>query len=635
MSLHAKNCTTLLFLTLCFISSAFSQKRPGTIADSIGASAFGAPLDEALGYPLVIWSPKHDAFAVITHRGVISSNTNRYTLTLFREASRPSEMRPIRLYDMESSSLYPAIDNVRWSDDSSRLIFIGEMPGQPRQVYTFDLHSRKLIQFTHCKTDVLTFAATGNLQRIAFLANPPATAKDLGHEVIVSGQTLVSLLGGEDEPGLLQNFQFFVQQLGGRERKISLGNEYPDVDCGLTISPDGRYATVALLAEDRPPSWVSYHILGRWIVHYDLIATDSGRVSPLLDAPSSNWRQEVAWIGNSHSLVIAGTYLPLNDATLKSLVSVTQQATVEVRIADRHLSLVTNEPLHLIDWNTDANRLILQEDSGQLVAFSKRGDTWQSQGEWSDPRDASASYEVRIEQDMNTPPRLIAIEKSTGKKSVLFDPNPQFSNLEFAAVKEIEWKGTDGRLAHGGIYLPVRYVAGKRYPLVIQTHGWSKNQFWMDGPSTAGYAAQALAGKGFVVAQVDEPDGQWTWATTPQEGPVLSSMIDGLIDELDKEGLIDCTHVGIFGWSRSGYLVRYMLAFSHDTFGAAIMAEGFDDGYFHYLTRLNLGKAEASTYEHMIGTVPFGSGIQDWVQRSSAFHLENVRTPVRILLTAA
>ena len=59
--------------------------------------------------------------------------------------------------------------------------------------------------------------------------------------------------------------------------------------------------------------------------------------------------------------------------------------------------------------------------------------------------------------------------------------------------------------------------------------------------------------------------------------------------------------------------------------------DGYDDGYFHYLSRLNLGKAEAAEYEHMIGAVPLGTGLSTWMQRSTAFNLERVHTPVRLL----
>jgi len=214
---------------------------------------------------------------------------------------------------------------------------------------------------------------------------------------------------------------------------------------------------------------------------------------------------------------------------------------------------------------------------------------------------------------------------------VIFDPNPQFASLTFGEVKEIEWKTTGGHTARGGLYLPIHYVSGKRYPLVIQTHGWSKGKFWMDGPSTAGYAAQELAGRGFLIAQIEGPTGVTGWQSTPQEGPLLMSLVEGLIDDLDRKGLVDRNRVGILGWSRSAYLTRYTLAFSHYSFRAAVLADGYDDGYFHYLARLNLGKAEAAEYERMVGGAPFAEGLKTWLHNSTAFNLDAVRTPVRIL----
>ena len=56
--------------------------------------------------------------------------------------------------------------------------------------------------------------------------------------------------------------------------------------------------------------------------------------------------------------------------------------------------------------------------------------------------------------------------------------------------------------SRAGLYWPLNYVAGRKYPLVIQTHGWTPDRFWMDGPWTTAFAAQALAGKGFFVLQV-------------------------------------------------------------------------------------------------------------------------------------
>ena len=114
--------------------------------------------------------------------------------------------------------------------------------------------------------------------------------------------------------------------------------------------------------------------------------------------------------------------------------------------------------------------------------------------------------DIVLDEGMNTPPRIVAVDPPTGRKSLLMDLNPQFQNLALARVEEITWKDSRGHELKGGLYWPPDYVAGKKYPVVIQTHGWTTNRFWMDGPFTTAFAAQALAGKGFFVVQVHGPD---------------------------------------------------------------------------------------------------------------------------------
>jgi hypothetical protein len=624
------------FLLCGVVTIASAQKRPVTVADSIQMQRFGTPLDEASSKPPAIFSPKHDRFLIVTRRGMIASNVNRYTLTLFPADAGMRSAAPTHLLDMDSSSIDPAIDMVHWSADGASILFLGESLGQLRQIYRFDLRSRKLLQLTHANTSVMTYAATDDQKTFVFLTSPPrmsALDEKTTSRLILSGQTLTSLLGSGDDSGALQHDRLFVQRQNEVAKEAALGDEYPDLDNGLTLSPDGKYATVALLAENRPEAWRNYKFPTwmRWIVRYFLIDTLSAHIEPLLDAPSSNWRPELAWSGTSQAVIIAGSYLPLGATEFRSQVPEPQQATVEVQIKSHHLSLIAAKPYHLVQWNPQEQKLILEDGDAPPVVYQKDGDIWLFRGKWMSAETSAPSFDIHEDQGMNRPARLTATDIKTGETRVIFDPNPQFASLLFGEVEEIEWKTADGRAAKGGMYLPVNYVGGRRYPLVIQTHGWSKEQFWMDGPSTAGYAAQALAGRGFVVAQIEAPTDAQDSQSTPQEGPILLSMVEGLIDDLDKRGLVDRNRVGILGWSRSAYLARYTLAFSRYSFRAAVLADGYDDGYFHYLARLNLGKAEAGSYEHMVGAAPFGTGLQTWIRNSTGFNLDRVHTPVRIL----
>jgi dipeptidyl aminopeptidase/acylaminoacyl peptidase len=99
------------------------------------------------------------------------------------------------------------------------------------------------------------------------------------------------------------------------------------------------------------------------------------------------------------------------------------------------------------------------------------------------------------------PPKLIATDPKTKDRRVLLDLNPQFAELTFGHVEIFRCKNHDGLAVAADLYYPTNYVSGKLYPLVIQTHGESRNRFWIDGPFTTANAAQALANKGFFVLQ--------------------------------------------------------------------------------------------------------------------------------------
>jgi len=171
------------------------------------------------------------------------------------------------------------------------------------------------------------------------------------------------------------------------------------------------------------------------------------------------------------------------------------------------------------------------------------------------------------------------------------------------------------------------YVADRKYPLIIQTHGWSSVRFWIDGPWTTAFAAQALAGKGFFVLQLPDPD--WNIFVTPKEVPAAMATYDGAIDFLDRRGLIDRGQVGIIGFSRTLWYVTYGLTHSKHHFAAAAVADGVDYSYFQYMIMSNSSSRSASDYL-TIGAPPFGKGLLKWLKVSPAFVMDKVETPLRI-----
>jgi predicted peptidase len=122
---------------------------------------------------------------------------------------------------------------------------------------------------------------------------------------------------------------------------------------------------------------------------------------------------------------------------------------------------------------------------------------------------------------------------------------------------------------------PPDYIAGKKYPLVIQTHGFDSQGFVIDGDHISASAAQPLAGKGIVVLQMN--DIFYDSLDTAQELERAMSAYENAVNYLDEKGIIDRSRVGLVGFSRTCLYVKYTLTHSTQHFAAAIAAEGFDD----------------------------------------------------------
>jgi dipeptidyl aminopeptidase/acylaminoacyl peptidase len=196
-------------------------------------------------------------------------------------------------------------------------------------------------------------------------------------------------------------------------------------------------------------------------------------------------------------------------------------------------------------------------------------------------------------------------------------------------VEEVHWLDADGQLATGGLYIPPHHVVGERGALVIQTHGWNRSRFWMDGGSTSGYAAQAMAARGMFVLQVDErPHSPQTFSDVQR----MVSMVENAIEYLDRRSLIDPARVGIIAFSYTGTYVKYALTHSKYHFAAAAVADDNDVGYFQYIMDANSGVSREMIYRSINGGYPFGDGLNSWMQRTPAFSANRNRTPTRIVV---
>jgi len=652
---------------LLFVGQAVAQKSPEdlaptaagktlshrviTVADVIGMTQFLGPGGEpASRDEAALFSPDGSRFLVLVERADLERNTRAYSLFLYPGDASLQAHKPRLLVSFPSSSNHPGIQDVKWLDNRS-IAFLGARFNEEQQLYVLNSDTRKLEALTKHATSLISYAVTADRERIFFTASPKSQpvfdAKNKSQAVVVSNQPLADLLIGEDRTRAEVIKELFSKRRQD-DHEVQLKTKGELREESLWLSPNGRYVVVMTLVQDPPASWTAYEdvfvqlaLRGRHVktalappvYQYELIDFNLDKSEIVIDAPVAIGNANVIWAPDSSAFVISRTYLPLDVPDLAERKKrESTKFVVEVEIPSKEIVPITSESLKLLKLDSRAGKLLAREvgaSSNRLLEFQKTSAGWRETEIDHRASTNSIQVEVTVDESMNTPPRLFVKNTKTGQRFLLSDPNPQFGNFQFGPVEEVSFKVSDGRQVKAGLYRPPNYVSGSRYPLIIQTHGWDPERFWMDGPFSTAYAAMPFAGKGFVVLQVDD-EKEFDKLGTLDELQEAVAVFEGGIDYLDGLGMIDPTRVGIIGFSRSGLFVQYALTHSRYHFAAATLADSSDAGYFLFLALFNSTPEASSESEGINGGAPFGGGLASWIRNSPGFNLDKVTAPIRL-----
>lgn len=589
------------------------------------------------------FSPDGAKFVVVLRKGNLDNNTNEFSLLLWNTADAFKNVPPEILLTMASSSNHDAIDSVSWLSDNETLVFAGENPGELHQVYAFNIKQRALVRITDHRTNVRSFSITPDGKNVAFTAEEPAdtlwndAAKKNG--ILVTKQFLADLVAGRRvHSETLEGQLFFGSRIG--ERRMKVTGKIPRWYDTPFVSPDGKYVVIATYVAKTPNAWNEYtdsflRVRERQGIQevYELVSTATGDTRVLLDSPIGPYLSEVAWSPDSQCVVLSSVYLPLADTTAQERQQRRSKTfSVEVSVPDGKITKISDQDLKVLGWR-HSNQLVFEARNrsgqplpGAKLFFRKIEGGWQNV---KNPQADAAWPEIVLDEDMQTAPKIFAVGDKPDRRNLLLDLNPQFKELEFGKVEEVTWKGSDGHEVNGGIYYPPHYVVGKKYPLVIQTHGWNPKKFWIDGEFTTAFAAQPLAGRNILVLQANQvwygPDFD-----TPKEVDREVATLEGAVDYLDHRELIDRNRVGLIGFSRTCLFVKYALSHSRYRFAAASVTDGVDGSYFSHIAFVNI-RHEPSPSGGVNGAEPFGDGLKSWLARSPGFNVDKVRTPLRIM----
>ncbi|HWC73058.1 MAG TPA: hypothetical protein VG454_03905, partial [Gemmatimonadales bacterium] len=582
--------------------------EPLSVPDIIGMTLFSSNAHNGASDDVHVLSPDGTRVAVVVQRGNLAKNTVDYALLVFSTSTQPTEPRPDTLLVFSATTNAPAIAHVAWLNDGRTLAFLGAEGHALPQVFTIDLATHAATARTHSSTGVTWYTISANGEPIIYQERGRVDTSDYagmrakGFAVDRSLWPSDLILG--DFRGVVRNAEnpsTYRIARGGGDRPLNLPDSSTDYrHCeiqpwyGAPLSPSGDALLIGCDPRTPPAWWKAYRnpryrlfadqwrAVGQQLVLLDLASGQARRVydAPLLLQAETNW----AWAPDGRSIVLSTALLPLTGPDSARRLS--SRMVVELDLMTRAFTtVVPRDSLIVRDWNprtgvvefAQAPAWFEVNDATQRVFYRKDGRGWRSV--------AALAPRFLVREDPNTPPRLMAVDPATRRSRVVFDPNRTlFDRRRLGRVEVTHYTSKSGRKYAAGVYYPPDFSTGHRYPLVIQTHGYDSTTFSPDGPFTSGTAAQPLAGSGIVVAQAAELiSGNDAVDGTPEEGPSYQDMWEGLIDELDRRGVIDRARIGLHGFSRTCFAALYFLTHSSYPIAAADLTDGVDYSYLQFL----------------------------------------------------
>jgi len=677
-------CSSFLFFFLAcgfYSNDALADEfghKPFTVRDSIGLTKV-LDFETADGdRSAALFSRDRSYFVILTRRGDLGRNVNVETLLLFdardirvySSCQSTSKVEPLAkvLVSVDASQPWEGISHVRWHGDDE-LWFTTKRDSNNVQVFSVDIRDGKVTQLTHSISDVIAFAGVAD-KVVYYALAPGANAGPRAVEWRSFGELIEPDGSGARGSPLVQ---LFVENKG--ETK-ALRFDTPVSLLGwafqrLWIAPNGDYAVGFSPTISWPSYWADYKIPNYDLfgyssdrmsgdytspevqnrAQYELIDLRKGTTRPLLNAPSGflsqNGTPQVVFWTSDGSVIVSSTFLPLGTGTHETdNERQLAPAIAEVDLASGKIIEITSEPyinqgaegtntpresITAIEWNPEEKLLtVRKEAAGKETStdFREVDGIWHSELGRTAQRAAQPEFVISKKEGLNERPKLYVHSEVSACEKLLYDPNPEADQFQFGRAELLDWTDANKIDWKGELVYPTGYVKGKQYPLVVQTHGFSPDEFLVDGPDgyTTAFAAQPLANAGFLVLQIG--DNRRAMTLDEREGPLYAEGFHAAIEKLVSEGIADPSKIGLIAFSRTGWHTLHLLQKYPNLLAAVTLADAGLIGYVADLLGVNLSKDFNKQFAKVVG-----GGIkrpEDWIGKSPMYDLSGLDTPVRL-----
>jgi dipeptidyl aminopeptidase/acylaminoacyl peptidase len=499
-------------------SAAAAQTWVGpTVRDVVEFKRIVLPNDHSADALQEQVSPDGTRAFIVTRKADVATDRNRYEIVMLHlTPDRPTDRRmpaPETVFSFETALdgdyHRPPIQEVRWWDDRT-LMFLARLKDETFQVYRLDLPTRGVVQLTRETNPIVSFAAARDTKRLVYavqVPNPPL--RDGARSVVVGNQSFWSVkFGQQDLRAQRRMYRYYVAD-AALQKARPLGEAFPEGNTEVpqvSISPDGRWALLPRYeTAARTRAWErEYPMVAALSKLFDLSRTadpqsyysspqsysarrmtawrlEDGKEQAVLDAPDDATpgrgpeRRDRIWQGNGASVVLAGTHLPVTKGGRTSLAS----HVIEYWPDSGRWQTIATLAGRLEEVHALSHGFVLM-DGGKRREFRRAaGDVWRESPAGTVPLGSTRpAWTLSVAEGLNQPPDIVATARA-GNSVRLTTLNPQFEAATWGEMKPYSWRDAKGRVWEGGLMSPSGGVdRSRRYPLVIQSYGFSPDRFY-------------------------------------------------------------------------------------------------------------------------------------------------------------
>jgi dipeptidyl aminopeptidase/acylaminoacyl peptidase len=209
--------------------------------------------------------------------------------------------------------------------------------------------------------------------------------------------------------------------------------------------------------------------------------------------------------------------------------------------------------------------------------------------------------------------------------------NPQYKNRTIAKTEVLHWKGANDDDVEGILFYPFNYEAGKKYPLVVATHGGPAGADHDSWSESWAYSQQLMNQRGAFVLKTNyhgSSDYGLKWVESICCGHYYDLEIPDIekgVDNLIAKGLVDPDKIGALGWSNGSILSIQLSVTDPERYKVIAVGAG-DVEWISDWANVDFGESFDNYY---FGKSPLEDP-QLYIQKSPVFKLDRVKAPTLI-----